>query len=169
MTAERFVVRYVICASLLFSLFLYSCGSTRRSVAADYASDVADVYYGAGKLWKPGDVKDVVITLTRVNDTTATANIEATLPAALRQMSGRQTMTGNLTVSPDHELTGTIKLFIFKLTVTGSSVNPTAHTIVLNYSGNLMGHPLNFELTGGPDPPDHPIPPAPVIPPEPET
>ena len=34
MTAKRFVVRSVICASLLFSLFLYSCGSTRRSAAA---------------------------------------------------------------------------------------------------------------------------------------
>ena len=157
-SSDRFVIGHVFYGSLLFSLFflLSSCGSTRRSAVAahDYASDVAGVYYGSGKLWKQGDVKDVVITLTRDSDTTVMANIEATLPDALKQLGGRQTMTGILTVSPDYELTGAVKLFIIKFAVAGSSVDPATHTIILNYSVNFMGHPLNFELTGGPDKPE---------------
>ena len=155
-SSDRLFVRPVFYGFLLFSLFLYSCASTRRlaSPAPNYAADVAGVYYGSGKLWSRGDVKDVVITLTRDNDTTATASIEATLPAALKQLGGRQTLTGALTVSPNYELTGSVKLFIFKFTVKDSSVDLATHTIQLNFSGNIMGHPLNFELTGGSEPPE---------------
>jgi hypothetical protein len=148
--------------SLLCALLLFSCASTNKSRGAateslpvtDYAVDVLGGYYGSGKLWEPGDVKDVEITLSRddeKNDPNALiATITATLPEALRVMGGRQTFYGRLTVSPNYELTGTVKLFIFNLTVKDSSVDPKAHTLILNFSGTAMGHPLNFELSGGP-------------------
>ena len=140
----------------LLILFVFSCASTRRSVPADLVNvaDVTGVYYGSGKLWNPGDVKDAVITLTRDNDNTLIANVEATLPVELRQIGGRQYFSGNLTVAPDYGLNGSLKLFIIKFNVTESSVDPTNHTIILNFSATIMGHTLNFELTGGPEKPD---------------
>jgi len=147
------ILKLVFYRVLLFSLllFLYSCASKRKSdvssSAPDYAAEITGMYYGSGKLWEPGDVKDVEITLNRNNNHTVTATIIATLPAALQVMGGRKILTSVLTVSPDYELTGTVKLMIFNFNVTGS-VNPANHTIKLNMFGKAMGHPLNFELTG---------------------
>ena len=148
------IIRPVMYGIFLFSLFLYSCGSTRSSgetsSALDYASDVAGKYYGSGKLWSPDDVKDVDITLTRMNHHAVEVNIVAVLPAALQAMGGKKTMTGAATVSSDYQLTGKVKLMIFNFNLTGS-VDPTTHTIILNISGTVMGHSLHFVLTGGPD------------------
>ena len=141
----RFFIRI-----FLFSLFLSSCTSARRTVPStpNYAVGVAGDYYGNGNLWSPGDIEDVAITLTYVDNQTVNATIRSVLPSALQALGGKKTMTGVLTVSPDYTLSGKIKLMIFNFAATGS-VDPATHTIKLHIPGNVMGHPLNFELTGG--------------------
>jgi len=155
----RFYIRPVIYRIFLFSLFLYSCGSSRRSdpSSPDYATVVAGDYYGSGKLWSPGDIEDVAITLAYVNNETVNATIHSVLPSALQALGGKKTMTGVMKVSPDYTLTGKIKLMIFTFTATGS-VDPTEHTVHLFIPGNVMGHQLNFELNGmsGEPPPSAP-------------
>ena len=145
---------WAIFYSSLLCLLLFSCTSNRNSgqSVVNGMSGILGKYYGDGKLWKPGDVKDVDITLTNVNSNTVKASIIAVLPEALQAMGGKKNMTGNLTVSPDYQLAGKVKLMIFNFDAKGI-VDPKMHTILLNISGTVMGHPLNFELTGGPDDP----------------
>ena len=144
----------ILCAWLFLSVF--SCASARRTAppALENIEAVEGVYYGSGKLWNPGDVKDVVITLKRDDGNTFTAHVEATLPVELRQIGGRQNFSGSLNVSPDYKLTGSLKLFIIKFNVSDSSVDPANHTIQLKFSATIMGHTLNFEMEGGPEKPE---------------
>ena len=155
----RFFFRPVIYRIFLFSFFLYTCTSARRKAPSthDYAKDVAGEYFGTGKLWTPGDIEDVAISLTYIDHETVNATIQSVLPSALQALGGKKTMTGKLTVSSDYALTGKIKLMIFNFASTGS-VDPATHTIQLLIPGNVMGHPLNFELTGasGEPPPAKP-------------
>ena len=133
---------------LLLITPLHLPASSSCTSPPDDAATVAGRYYGSGKLWKPDDVKDVDITLKRSSAHKVEATIVSVLPAALRQMSGKKTMTGTLTVSPDYKLAGKVKLIIFNFDVTGS-VNPAAHTITLHIIGSPMGNHLHFVLTGG--------------------
>ena len=132
-------------------------GVRHDSSTSDYATEVAGEYFGDGKLWSPGDITDVAITLKYVDKETVNATIQSVLPAALQALGGKKTMTGVLKVSSDYTLSGKIKLMIFNFDATGS-VDPETHTVALNIPGNVMGHALNFELTGrfGEPPPSAP-------------
>jgi len=121
--------------------------AAQRRQDGDYAADVVGVYNGNGKLWADGDVQDVVFTLEYVNKTTVKATINAVLPKELRALGGPKTMTGDLTVSPDYELSGAIQLLILNFNGSGS-VDPSNKSIKMNVVGKPMGHALNFELKG---------------------
>ena len=119
----------------------------QETVQPDVAADIVGTYYGDGKLWKPGDVEDVVITLEYVDKTTVKATINAILPKELRALGGPKTMTGDLTVSPEYGLSGTIPLYIIQFAGSGS-IDPANKTIKMNIVGKPMGHHLDFALTG---------------------
>jgi hypothetical protein len=119
----------------------------QQTATGDYAAQVVGVYKGDGKLWNPGDVEDVVITLEYVNPTTVKATVDAILPKELRQLGGQKTMTGEMTVSPEYELSGKLPLFIIQFAGSGT-VDPANRTMTLNIIGKPLGHHLHFILTG---------------------
>ena len=119
----------------------------RQPEVTDYAAAVAGVYQGNGKLWAPGDVENVVITLEYVNKTTVKATVDAVLPKELRQLGGTKTMTGEMTVSSEYELSGKLPLYIIQFAGSGT-VDPTNRTIELNIIGKPLGYHLHFILKG---------------------
>ena len=110
------------------------------------SAPLVDIYYGEGELTDcvffpalNGPIKDVVISLEKVDDKTLDVEITANIPA-LAALGGnaKQEFLSTLTVSSDNKLTGTTSMpnpidatSTLNFDITGT-INPKDNTIVLN-------------------------------------